>query len=1022
MTKNLKKFLAILLAMSMTLGMLTIGASAAEDRTYADVFDGDWYEDAVAYVTEKGYMNGVDVDLFAPLEGTTRAMVVTVLYRMETEPAEVEAAGFPDLDPVNGFWYVDAVNWATANQIARGYEDGTFRPSNIVTREELATFFYRWAQYKNYNVSLVADLSGYADNGDIQDYAKEAMAWAVAVGLIQGVTENTLCPVTYAKRAETAMMLYRLTGDPKVVAAITSTEDLDDPDTPMAETPDTPYIPPYNPHTHSYTYGDWTPTEDGTQHTRTGTCSCGQTNVQTEDHTYNDGVCVCGAVAAPGVTAKAVEALNAKLVEIKGNNDQPLVTAVLTGNELAVTLDTDAIKGSGESFSNDLLNGLMTNIKKALDETFGDYKLSVNNNEVYASGTFNNTALKAAIYDVAGGFFFTLANMEPAADGVYTYKTVKANVDNQAGNADKYAFDLAIQLKGDDVAKVKNMASILEKHLSMGKMTADKAAEYGITGENEYILVGMEMPDAIMNTLKGIMTDKNIVLDTETITNTFNGVPVGTIISYMGQASVDQLVGSGVQEIGTLLNMLNGNANLVNKVLDHVPTVNVTTLKNETTEATTVALLDTSVGYHPDAGTAAWQAAVAEILKMMAPVEGKAVTPGQFQIKQDYYLVPITVGIDLGETFQGTETVLFELHIPLSKLATEPAPKTDVQVTEEAVKKVQEVLKGYTGHGDAQLVTLTENTEGGYDLALDVSAVQAGAGITNGAGLATAIGNAMKETFTGRTLSVNGNTVYSAEGTFNNTALKDALFSVAEGFFYRLANMGDDNIYKTVTAKVGEHEFAVNVKLSGDDVARVKTLASKLEKYLSMNTMDASTVKTEYGYEGNETSYIVVGVEMPKAVQDFLAENKNLTAETFNAIPVMTAINGLAHYDVPSLLLPAHAANINPVIATVNGNADLVNTVLRHATITVKDQTLRNTFTPGTNEASDWQNFMAGVLGMVNGLDFGDIGDYAVTGQDGIYVVPVTVDIDLQNAMGFTANETVLVVLNIPFETNEIGE
>lgn len=1014
MAKKMKKVLALLLAMSMVFSLLGVSAFAAEWGTnvFSDVAGNEWFSDAVKYVYENELMVGVGNGTFAPNSNVNRAMVVSVLYRMEENAEKYDTpSSFSDVEA--DAWYADAVIWAEKNKIASGYEDDTFRPTQPVSREELVSFFYRWAQYKERSdVKATSDMKSFTDAASVQSYAKTAMSWAVGTGLVNGVKKNVLDPAGTASRAQLAMILYRLREE-TIIAG--------DPNPPLIETPDIGGggggETPVTPHTHSYTNGTWELTTDGTQHTRTNTCSCGATTTETADHDYKNGECVCGAIQAPGITAGAVEALNTELAKITGNGDKPLVTVTQTDDKVSAVLDTDAIMGSGSSFSDEQLSGLMTSIKAALDETFGDYTLTVAGEEVYSNKVFNNTELKEALFSVADGFFYTLANME-APDGVYTYKNVKAVVTNTSNSTDTYSFDLDVQLKGEDVSKVQKMAGILADHLSMTKMTADKVqSEYGVTvsGENEFIVVGMEMPEKIMSTLEQVLKENGKGFTTEEITEYFNNVPVGTILNVMGMATVDNLVGSGASEVGTLVNMVNSNANLINKVMGKL------TIKTGETK-----LFEGP--FTPGNQEDAWQKAMDGVIGMMTE-GGKTLTPGQFIATnmKDHYLVPITVDIDLDSSmgFKASETVLFDLHIPLSKLGgtTEPEPpeeKTDEQVTKDAVAEVQKVLEGFKGHGGKQLVTLTE-TDGGYDLNLDVSAVIAGGEITDGAGLATALGNAMKETFDGRTLSVNGKTVYSADGTFNNTELKDALFDVAGGFFYHLSTMEGDT-YKTVKAAVGDYTFDVNVKLSGDDVARVKELAGKLEKYLSMAKMDASEVAEKYDYtEGDESEYIVIGVEMPQAAKDALVQLKP-NVESFENASVMNALTVLAGINVPGML-GDNAANIDPMIATVNAHADLVNTVLRHATITVAGQELGTTFTPGTNEGSEWQNFMVGVLGMVNGCEFGTIGDYAVNGQNGLYVVPVTVDIDLASSLGFTANETVLVVLNIPFpETTEAAE
>ena len=171
---------------------------------YTDVPEGSWYYDAVRYVTEKGLMNGVTADSFAPNATTTRGMIVTILYRLENEPAAGKCS-FTDVTA--GQWYTDAVAWAAAG-IVNGYGD-TFGPNDAITREQMAAILYRYASYKGYNVSAQADLSGYTDAGRTSAYAVEAMRWANAEELITGVTASTLVPGGSAIRAQAAAILMR---------------------------------------------------------------------------------------------------------------------------------------------------------------------------------------------------------------------------------------------------------------------------------------------------------------------------------------------------------------------------------------------------------------------------------------------------------------------------------------------------------------------------------------------------------------------------------------------------------------------------------------------------------------------------------------------------------------------------------------------------------------------------------------------------------------------------------------------
>ena len=188
-------------------GQVTVTVTFAEaPLPFHDVTEGDWFYDAVRYAYETGLMDGVGDNLFAPNSQTTRAQLVTILYRLEGEPEVSGTSGFTDVEA--GTWYADAVAWAAENGIVNGVNDTEFAPGDDLTRQQLVTILYRYAESKGYDVSASADLSGYPDAGQVQDYAQPAMAWAVAEGIVEGVDGN-LNPAGNATRAQIATILMR---------------------------------------------------------------------------------------------------------------------------------------------------------------------------------------------------------------------------------------------------------------------------------------------------------------------------------------------------------------------------------------------------------------------------------------------------------------------------------------------------------------------------------------------------------------------------------------------------------------------------------------------------------------------------------------------------------------------------------------------------------------------------------------------------------------------------------------------
>jgi hypothetical protein len=177
---------------------------------FKDVAEKNWYFRAVRYVNANGLFDGISSDTFAPDEAMTRGMFVTVLWRLENKPVVNYAMNFTDVKEDQ--WYAEAVRWAASEKIAKGYGDGTFRPSAPVQRQELAALLYRYAQYKGYDVSVGEDTNilSYDDAFTISEYAMPAIQWACGAGLMDGYGGN-IHPRDSATRAQVAkvMMAFR---------------------------------------------------------------------------------------------------------------------------------------------------------------------------------------------------------------------------------------------------------------------------------------------------------------------------------------------------------------------------------------------------------------------------------------------------------------------------------------------------------------------------------------------------------------------------------------------------------------------------------------------------------------------------------------------------------------------------------------------------------------------------------------------------------------------------------------------
>lgn len=352
--------------------------------------------------------------------------------------------------------------------------------------------------------------------------------------------------------------------------------------------------------------------------------------------------------------------LNSALADITGNGGAQIVTAGGGNGTYTLTLDVDAIQATDGAFTDDQLTGLATAVKNALDHHFGSYTLTMDGQDVYINGVFQNTALKNALFSVADGFFYTLGNMT-AVDGVYTYKTVNA----QAAGTDTYNFTVSVQLKGEDVEKVKNLAATLANHLAMEKLSATEIENrYGLTGigETGAVVVTMEMPDALMQKAAEIAVDKGIT--GENMQAAFDQQTVGTFLTILNSEDInlDAILSSGADEINSVLSTVNNNANLINKVLDKLTvSVNGTNFVTDT-------------GFDPGTSGDAYHNFMDGVIDMTSN-EIKAMKPSDFKVTKEgaykdvYYAVPVTVAIDLESSmgFSATETVVVVMHIDFSQ-------------------------------------------------------------------------------------------------------------------------------------------------------------------------------------------------------------------------------------------------------------------------------------------------------------------------------------------------------------------
>ena len=176
---------------------------------FTDASPESWYHDGVHWVLDRGIMNGTGEERFAPADSTTRAMVVTMLWRMENRPKVDSVSAFRDVP--EGQWYTEAVNWAAANEIVEGYDSDFFGTSDHVTREQIVTILYRYSEYQGVDTKIAdkSALNRYKDGNHVSGWAADAFCRALDVGIIQGFENGWLSPEADATRAQIAVMIMR---------------------------------------------------------------------------------------------------------------------------------------------------------------------------------------------------------------------------------------------------------------------------------------------------------------------------------------------------------------------------------------------------------------------------------------------------------------------------------------------------------------------------------------------------------------------------------------------------------------------------------------------------------------------------------------------------------------------------------------------------------------------------------------------------------------------------------------------
>ena len=187
-------------------GDVTVEAEFTKTDYFDDVSDEDWFGEAAWFCAANGLMEGTGNRQFDSNTVTDRAMLVTVLYRLANSS---DSLGNIFADVEDGKWYSEAIAWAAHNNIVKGYGNGKFGPTDMMTREQMVTILYRYSEFMKLDISESNELQDFSDADNISDWARSAMKWAVGSGIVQGVGGGIISPHSGATRAQLAVMMQR---------------------------------------------------------------------------------------------------------------------------------------------------------------------------------------------------------------------------------------------------------------------------------------------------------------------------------------------------------------------------------------------------------------------------------------------------------------------------------------------------------------------------------------------------------------------------------------------------------------------------------------------------------------------------------------------------------------------------------------------------------------------------------------------------------------------------------------------
>ena len=552
---------------------------------------------------------------------------------------------------------------------------------------------------------------------------------------------------------------------------------------------------------------------------------------------------------------------------VEGNVD-------LADAKAEIVINVDGIWELEEDLAGASFDGLMTAIGDAVEKYVGDSVVTVVDNTVYKDGVFQNTAIKNALFEIGAGFFFKLANL---GDDL-VYGTYAVTVDDEA-------FDLVVRFDGseENVAKVESFAATVADHISATVVNGD-------------LVIDLITPDALANYIASFDRD-------------LDDVTIGAGLSLVSAMDIESVFGSQTSAVNRLCAVLNSLDGFVNKVLAKVTSATVTTMNGEAIE-----LLYEDASFEPDADKAPFNAFVEAFTNILSD-ELFETKVGEFE-NGDYYTVQLDVAVDMsniGDMVNSTiaETIYINIHV-----FDDPSeePEEDVSILPGFAATANSWM---TEAGFDSLLTIEADTEKEtLDFVIDVDGIWELEEDLEGLsfdGLMTAVGDAFEACVGDADVTVVDKTVYK-DGVFQNTAIKNALFEVGAGFFYKLANIGEDLVFGSYAVTVGEEEFTLNIKLAGseENLAKVKSFSATIAEHIAATVVD-----------GN----LVIDVKAPDALANYIASfDRDLDDVTIGA-----GLSLVSAMDIESVF-GSQTSAVNRLCAVLNSLDGFVNKVLAKVT------------------------------------------------------------------------------------------